>query len=388
MARTVCLPLPADPRDPHSLTALLHRYLIWMETHHFAAQTVQIRRLHLSRFLLWCDDRSITEPHEVTPEMIERFQRHLFYYRKRDGQPLCLSSQSHTLTSLRTFFRWIKDQRVIVHNPTAEMQLPREEKRLPRHALSVSEAETVLEQSDIATPVGLRNRALLETLYSTGLRRAEVLGLELSDLDRERGVLLVRQGKGHKDRFVPIGERALAWIDKYLREARPRLTEDPQQRLLFVTRTGRRMHPNQLSALVRRYLLQAGIAKAGACHLFRHATATMMLEGGADIRYIQALLGHESLATTQVYTHVSIVKLCEVHARTHPARFYPVPHPGTDPAAASGPNADPNAGSSPSRDPGAGNTSHDSSGPNAHEEPRDLDPDGDEDPDFPWVPIA
>jgi integrase/recombinase XerD len=335
-----------------------------METHHFAAQTVKIRRLQLSRFLLWCDDRSITQPRELTPAMIERYQRHLYYYRKRDGQPLCRSSQSHSLTSLRAWLRWIKDQRVIEHNPAAEIQLPREEKRLPRHALSVSEVEAVLELPDLATPVGLRNRALLETLYSTGLRRAEALALELADLDRERGVLLVRQGKGCKDRFVPIGQRALAWIDTYLREARPRLTDDPQQRLLFVTRTGRRMHPNQLSGLVRRLLREAGIAKAGACHLFRHATATIMLERGADIRYIQALLGHDSLATTQIYTHVSIGKLCEVHARTHPAQLVRGPEPDIDPAAASGPD----------RDPDAANTGHDLT--------------GDDDPDFPWVPIA
>jgi integrase/recombinase XerD len=364
MARSVCLPLPADPGDPDSLAGLLHRYLIWMETHHFAAQTVQIRRLQLSRFLLWCDDRSITQPRELTPAMIERYQRHLYYYRKRDGQPLCRSSQSHALTSLRAWLRWIKDQRVIEHNPAAEIQLPREEKRLPRHALSVSEVEAVLELPDLATPVGLRNRSLLETLYSTGLRRAEALALELADLDRERGVLLVRQGKGCKDRFVPIGQRALAWIDTYLREARPRLTDDPQQRLLFVTRTGRRMHPNQLSGLVRRLLREAGIAKAGACHLFRHATATIMLERGADIRYIQALLGHDSLATTQIYTHVSIGKLCEVHARTHPAQLVRGPEPDIDPDAASGPD----------RDPAAANTGHDLP--------------GDDDPDFPWVPIA
>ena len=140
--------------------------------------------------------------------------------------------------SLRGWLRWIKDQRVIEHNPAVEIRLPREEKRFPRHALSVNEVEAVLELPDLATPVGLRNRSLLETLYSTGLRRAEALALELADLDRERGVLLVRQGKAYKDRFVPIGQRALAWIDAYLRNARPRLTDDPQQRLSFVTRTG------------------------------------------------------------------------------------------------------------------------------------------------------
>ena len=321
MARPTRQPLPGDPSDPQSLTALLHRYLIWMETHHFAAQTVQIRRRQLSRFLLWCDDRSVTQPCEVTPEMIERFQRHLFYYRKQDGQPLCLSSQAHWLTALRGWFAWMKDQHVLEHNPATEMQLPREEQRLPRHPLSVAEVEAVLEQSDVTTPLGLRNRALLETLYSTGMRRSEALRLELSDLDRQRGVVLIRQGKGHKDRFTPIGERALAWIDRYLRQARHHLVQDPAQHLLFVSNRGGPLDPNNFSALVRRYLNQAGVHKQGACHLFRHTTASLMLDQGADVRHVQEILGHKSLQTTQIYTHVSIGKLCEVHARTHPARL-------------------------------------------------------------------
>jgi len=374
MPRTTCLAIPGDPHDPEGLTALLHRYLVWLETHHFAEQTVTIRRRQLSRFLLWCDERSVTQARQVTPEMIERYQRHLFYYRKRDGQPLCRSSQSHWLTSIRSWFRWIKDQRVIPHNPAAEMQLPREEKRLPRHALSVSEVETLLQVPDLATPVGLRNRTILETLYSTGLRRAEVWSLELGDLDRQQGTLLVRQGKGNKDRFVPIGQRAVAWIDKYLREARPHLTDDPRQRLLFVTRTGRRMDGNQLSALVRRLLEKAGIAKAGACHLFRHTTARLMLQGGADIRYIQAILGHESLSTTQIYTHVSIGQLCAVHARTHPARLSRTP---TDPSQVLA-DAPPNA-------------STDAPRADVPENRQELDPDPDTDadaPDLPWVPTA
>ena len=186
-------------------------------------------------------------------------------------------------------------------------------------SLSQSEVEAVLAQPDLATPLGLRDRAMLETLYSTGLRREEVLALHLSDLDRQHGTLLVRRGKGNKDRFVPIGTRALAWIDKYLSEVRPALAQDSCTPILFLTKTGRAMHPNHFSAEVREYLEKAGIAKAGACHLFRHSTATLMLEGGADVRYIQAMLGHTSLATTQIYTHVSIAKLREVHEKTHPA---------------------------------------------------------------------
>jgi integrase/recombinase XerD len=171
--------------------------------------------------------------------------------------------------------------------------------------------------------VGQRNRALLETLYSTGMRRSEALHLELSDLDRARGVVLIRQGKGRQDRYAPIGPRALAWIDTYLRGARPQLVQDPAQRLLFVTAHGKPLHPNNVSLLVRRYLQQAGIAKQGACHLFRHTAASLMLDRGADIRHLQEILGHASLATTQIYTHVSIGKLCEVHARTHPGRGEP-----------------------------------------------------------------
>ena len=207
---------------------------------------------------------------------------------------------------------------MIEHNPTVEMVLPREEKRLPRHALSQSEVEAVLAQADPSTLVGLRTRAIMELLYSTGLRRAEALNLYLSDLDRERLVVLVRKGKGNKDRFVPIGERALAWIDKYLAEARPRLLRDPTQPLVFITSRGRKVHPNDLSSRVRRYMNKAGVDKKGSCHLFRHTAATLMLDAGADIRHLQDILGHENLSTTQIYTHVSIGKLCEVHAKTHP----------------------------------------------------------------------
>jgi len=315
-------PIPGDATDPESLTALLEQYLLWMETHHYAQGTVAIRRITLAKFLRWCHERSVTQAREVTREMVERYQRHLFHYRKRNGEQLAVSSQAHWLTALRSWFSWMARQRLIDADPAREMQLPREEKRLPRHALSQSEAEAVLAQADPGTPFGLRNRAILETLYSTGLRREEVLALQLADLDRERSTVLVRRGKGNKDRFVPIGARAVAWIEKYLVEARPALLGGVFTPNLFVTRTGRRLTPNQLSATVRDYLEQAGVAKQGACHLFRHTAATLMLEGGADVRYIQAMLGHVSLATTQIYTHVTIAKLREVHERTHPARLY------------------------------------------------------------------
>ena len=314
-------PIPGDPNDPKSLTAMLHGYLLWMETHHYAGDTVSVRRITLSQFVQWCLDRDVTDPRRVTREMIERYQRHLYHYRKENGETLCVSSQLHRLIALRSWFTYLARQRHIQANPTAELVLPREEHRLPRHTLTVSEAEAVLEQPDIRTPFGLRDRAMLETFYSTGMRRSELARLELSDIDRERNTILIRLGKGRKDRVVPIGGRALAWIDKYLQEVRPDFLHDGSQAVLFLSKTGRAMHANHLSALVAGYVRSAGIAKRGGCHLFRHTTATLMHEAGADVRHIQALLGHARLTTTQIYTQVSIKKLREVHERTHPARM-------------------------------------------------------------------
>ena len=182
--------------------------------------------------------------------------------------------------------------------------------------------DQVLSHTDAGTRLGIRDRAILETFYSTGIRRAELIHLQAYDVDRERGTLLVRQGKGRKDRMVPIGERALAWIDKYVREVRSALCREPQkERTLFLTKDGEPFSGTRMCLLVTGYLRQAQVRKSGACHLLRHTMATLMLENGADIRFIQAMLGHGKLETTQIYTHVSIHKLKEIHRATHPARL-------------------------------------------------------------------
>jgi integrase/recombinase XerD len=184
--------------------------------------------------------------------------------------------------------------------------------------LGVAEAEALLAAADPATPVGLRDRAMLELLYSTGLRRTEVANLRRYDADLARLTLFVHEGKGGRDRVVPLGARAAAWLDRYLMEARPRLLGGTSE-ALFVTDWGQPVTPEQVATAVRRAKARAGVKKPGACHLLRHACATHMLDNGADVRFIQALLGHASLATTERYTHVAITRLQEVHARTHPA---------------------------------------------------------------------
>jgi integrase/recombinase XerD len=185
--------------------------------------------------------------------------------------------------------------------------------------LNPQEAEAVLRQPDRRTATGLRDRALLELLYSTGLRRAEVAGLRLGQVDAVRRVVLVQAGKGQRDRVVPIGRRALRWVARYLRRSRPQLVGSEDPGYLFLNRRGRPFRLNRLSERVAAYVRAAGLAKRGSCHLFRHTMATALLEGGADVRDVQEMLGHASLATTARYTHVSIARLQVVHARAHPA---------------------------------------------------------------------
>jgi integrase/recombinase XerD len=149
----------------------------------------------------------------------------------------------------------------------------------------------------------------------------EVMNLKLYDVDTERGTLMVRQGKGRKDRFIPLGSRACAWIDKYLVEVRPEIATAEDEQALFLDDFGQPMSARFIGDLMRRYVEHAGITTPGACHVFRHAMATHMLENGADIRYIQVMLGHANLETTQIYTRVSMTKLKEIHSATHPARL-------------------------------------------------------------------
>lgn len=315
-----------DPLGHLPLTRYMEAHFEWMLITGYSADTVRARRQAIRRFIVWCEERGLQQPADITKPILERYQRHLFYYRKPDGAPLTLGSQHGALAPLKTWFKWLARENHILYNPASELDLPKLPKHLPRAILSVQEVEAILAEADPATPYGLRDRAMLELLYSTGLRRMEVANLALYDVDPNRRLLFVREGKGAKDRVVPIGQRALAWLDRYLTEARPQLIAVDLE-ALFVTDYGERASPEFVAAHVKRYMDFAGINKPGATHLLRHAMATHMLEAGADVRILQALLGHSSLNTTEIYTHVSIEHLRAIHDATHPARLLRVNTP-------------------------------------------------------------
>lgn len=308
------------PHDSQGLAAYVLRYLEWLQVHNYAAPTVQNRQSYLGVFVAWCSERGLVTPREITKPILERYQRSLYTHRKTNGEPLTFRAQHARLIPVRAFFKWCAKQNYLLYNPASEIELPRLEHRLPKHVLTKSEVEQVLAQPDITESMGVRDRAILETFYSTGMRRSELMGLGLFDLDRERGTVMIRQGKGKKDRMIPIGERAVAWIDRYQTRVRPELVVARGNATLFLTQAGEAFTPDRLTQLVRGYVKAADIGKTGSCHLLRHTMATLMLENGADIRYIQAMLGHAELSTTQIYTQVSIRKLKEIHSATHPAK--------------------------------------------------------------------
>jgi len=298
----------------------LLRYNDAMRVRNYAQSTLHRRESDIRRFIGWCDERGLGQPQEVTKPILERYQKYLYYYRQANGEPLSPGSRNHYITSVRQFFKWLTQENYLLYNPASELVVPRTVPNLPA-VLTEQEVEALMLQPDLGNPYGVRDRAILEVLYSTGIRRAELCHLQLHDVSVSRHTLLVRNGKGGKDRLIPVGARAVRWLSRYLKEVRPQLLLDMNDATLFFDDFGGRFQDSKLGDRVKRYLKKAGITAPGACHLLRHAMATHMLENGAELRFIQAMLGHADYSSTQIYTHVSIRKLQEIHAATHPAKL-------------------------------------------------------------------
>ena len=234
--------------------------------------------------------------------------------------PLSPTSQNHYLTSTRQFFKWLTQENYLLYNPASELVIIKPNPTLPT-VLSIDEVEKIIQQPNTSKATGIRDRAILELFYSTGIRRTELCNIQLQHLSISQRTLFIHQGKGNKDRLIPVGERAILWISKYLNEVRNQLIIDLHNTTLFLNDYGDTFRDTKLGDKVKRAMKSAGIDVPGSCHLLRHAMATHMLENGADLRYIQAMLGHKNISTTQIYTHVSIRKLQAVHAETHPAKL-------------------------------------------------------------------
>ncbi len=282
---------------------------LWLEDG-LSRNTLDSYRRDLRQFAAWLETRGGIDLHAADQALIQDYLAHRFRAKAR------ASSAARLLSSLKRFYRHALRQNAITVDPTLRIDAPKLPRALPK-TLTEADVESLLAAPSLEQPLGLRDRAMLEVLYASGLRVSELVTLKVTQVSRDMGVVRVL-GKGSKERLVPLGEEALEWIERYLREARPKLLDGRSSDALFVTSRAAVMTRQSFWHLLKRYALQAGLNKPISPHTLRHAFATHLLNHGADLRVVQLLLGHSDISTTQIYTHVAQERMKQLHARHHP----------------------------------------------------------------------
>lgn len=295
------------------------RYREYMEvTRGWALRTVQIYSNELKPFFAYLERQGVTNLVRLTLAHLEGYRLEMYQLRFR-GRPLARPTQQVRLTGIKQFARYLYRENYLLLDIAANFELPRPGQTLPRTILSERETIQLIEQPDTTTLKGIRDRAMLELLYGTGLRNSELRFLKIDQVDLERKILRIDHGKGNKARVLPLGEEAHAWLEEYLVKVRPHLVRRPDQKLVFIASiTGEELSRTVLVDAVHRVAKRAGLEKTVTPHVLRHSCATHMLRRGANVRHLQKLLGHESLDTTQIYTRVETSDLARVIRRFHP----------------------------------------------------------------------
>ncbi len=282
---------------------------LWLEDG-LSRNTLDAYRRDLAQFMLWLKQQHgkdlLTSDHgDVQSYLAYQFQK-----------KMRASSAARLLSSLKRFFRWMQRQNRIVIDPTLNIDTPKLPRNLPK-SLTEADVESLLATPDVETPRGERDKAMLETLYASGLRVSELVTLKLPQVSQDMGVVRVL-GKGSKERLVPLGEESLAWVKRYVADGRPAMLAGKASDDLFVTSRGGAMTRQSFWQIIKRYASQAGLPSSISPHVLRHAFATHLLNHGADLRVVQLLLGHSDISTTQIYTHVARERLKQLHAKHHP----------------------------------------------------------------------
>lgn len=283
---------------------------LWLEDG-LSRNTLESYRRDLDKFGAWLQQQHEGGLMAATHADIQGFLAHLV-----SGEKARATSTSRAISSLKRLYRYLLRQNKIAVDPTLQIATPKLPRSLPK-SLSEEDVELLLNAPDVQTPLGMRDRTMLETLYASGLRVSELVGLLTLQVSLNEGVVRV-MGKGSKERLVPLGEEALDWVRRYLDEARPILLAGKQTDALFVTHRGEGMTRQMFWYLIKKHAKQGGMPKPLSPHTLRHAFATHLLNHGADLRVVQMLLGHSDIATTQIYTHVARERLKQLHAKHHP----------------------------------------------------------------------
>jgi integrase/recombinase XerD len=308
----------SDVADRDPIVAQAERFLDHLVVERgLSPHTVAAYRRDLRRYTRFCAQKGIRDAGDADDGTVSGFVAHLSSRRREgDGEPYRASSVARALAAVRSFHRFLLREGEVVSDPAAAVVRPRVPRTLPR-PLSVDEVERILDAPAGGDVAAMRDRAILETLYGAGLRVSELVGLDVDDVDLEEGSVRVL-GKGSKERLVPIGRHAREALSVYLTSARPALDHGRARGALFLNARGGRLTRQGATVILKRCAARAGIRKRVSPHTLRHSFATHLLEGGADVRVVQELLGHASVATTQIYTLVTEQHLRDVYFAAHP----------------------------------------------------------------------
>lgn len=297
----------------------------WLGAINYSPKTRTNYLRDVKGFISWlADNSSIASIVEVTPAQLQQYQMAIYNYERTgsdnaDKKRLAVGTQACRLAAVRKFFSWLAAEQQIAYNPASALQPPKQPQRLPSNVLTRSEAKRLIDSTPTEKPRDIRDRAILDVLYSTGIRRAELIGLNIYDIDFDNATIRIEHGKGGATRIVPLTESARSALKLYLEEARSVFARETTQTRLFVSsRSGGPLDDADIVRIVEKAARRAKIKKHITPHTLRHTCATHLLKGHADIRQIQKLLGHRRLSSTEVYTHVEISDLREVISRCHP----------------------------------------------------------------------
>ena len=302
-----------------SFDVLFHRYLQQLEMLNYSPNTLDVQEFYFNRFAEFLAELKISDVQAVTPSMLQDFQRWVFYQPTTKGTARSVGGQNHIIIGIRNFFTFLAQEGYLAGNPAKGLRLAREPDTLPKNILTPDEARKIIEAPDTQTLSGYRDRTLLEVLYATGLRKEELRNVNVADINLEEELLRVNKGKGGKDRVVPLSRIACQYLENYIKAVRPELAKGrPSEKLFISIRDGLPLGRHGIDRLLAKYARKLRLKKHVTCHLWRHSCATHLLKNNANLRHVQQILGHASLATTERYLRLTITDLKEAHRKFHP----------------------------------------------------------------------